>query len=485
MQIVSCPSCGAPVEFKSHASVQAVCEFCRATVVKEAGAVRDLGRMADVLEDYSPIQLGSAGTFGQRAFTVVGRIQLRYDAGIWNEWFLLFDDGGDGWLGDSAGRYVVTVEREPGAAWPAFDAIAVGRETDIGLGRAFIAAEKRTARCICGQGELPFRVGAGWEARVADFRRGGDFVTLDYSDGETPQLYAGAAVTLDGLQCQLLRDDEAIRASAGRYRGRVDALSCPQCGTAIAWVPGVTANLVCQHCRSLLDASTPAVAVLAIGEQAQQQRFTIPLGSKGTVGGREVRVLGAMRRSDDEGETWTEYLLHNPRAGFSWLVETGDGWWRADVMDTWPGTAGAVAVRLDGAAFTLMYQYRARVELALGAFHWRVRAGDTVQVSEYRHGQASLSSELNAEEYTWSRSSRVAADQVRAWFGLGAAPARRDASRAAMREQASPLGQSRGFLLWLFGLNAIPLLLHFRAAAPWVLVGMLALALPPFLFRHE
>ena len=61
MQTVSCPGCGAPVEFKSHASVMAVCEFCRTTVVKEAEAVRDLGKMSAVLEDYSPIRIGTAG----------------------------------------------------------------------------------------------------------------------------------------------------------------------------------------------------------------------------------------------------------------------------------------------------------------------------------------------------------------------------------------------------------------------------------------
>src|SRR5690242_9362109 len=108
MQTVSCPSCGAPVEFKSHASVVAVCEFCRATVMKDADAVKDLGKMSSVLEDYSRIQIGTAGSHGGRNFSVIGRIQLRYSAGMWNEWFLQFDDTSTAWLGDSSGLYTIT-----------------------------------------------------------------------------------------------------------------------------------------------------------------------------------------------------------------------------------------------------------------------------------------------------------------------------------------------------------------------------------------
>jgi hypothetical protein len=58
----------------------AVCEFCRAPCRQGADAVRDLGKMSAVLEDYSPIQIGTAGSYGGRAFTVVGRIQLRWRA---------------------------------------------------------------------------------------------------------------------------------------------------------------------------------------------------------------------------------------------------------------------------------------------------------------------------------------------------------------------------------------------------------------------
>ncbi|MCA1858371.1 DUF4178 domain-containing protein [Massilia oculi] len=476
MQTVDCPSCGAPVGFRSHASVVAVCEYCRATVLKEADAVRDLGKMSEVLEDYSRIQLGTAGSHGGRGFTVIGRIQLRFDAGMWNEWYILFDDGGDGWLGESAGQYVMTTRRELAPGWPAFDAIRIGQQVDIGFG-PFVAADKRVARCSGGQGELPFRVGQGWEARVADFRRGPSFATLDYSDAATsadpPMLYAGTAVTLEAMRCQLLRDEEQIKASAGRYRGQVDTLACPSCGTAIRYLPGLAANCVCPACSARVDASSPKVEVLRQGEQVARLPFTLELGATAKISGQEYRVLGAMRREDDEGEAWNEYLMYAPRGPFFWLVETDEGWSRAEVLDDWPAPPlpSQQTVRCAGADYTRTWDYPARVVAAAGAFTWRVAAGDTVQVVEYEHGQNGLSAEYTAEELSWSHSTPVAYDQLRAWFGL---------AQQAKPEKQPLTGRDIAWkaLLWMVGLNAIPLIFNFGTTLAWMLVGIVALFLP-------
>ena len=320
MQTVSCPSCGAEVKFRSHASVMAVCEYCNTRVLKEAGAVRDLGKISSVLEDYSPIQINSSGVLGGRAFTVVGRIQLRYSAGMWNEWYLQFDDATTGWLGDASGQYTATSLRPPIPNPPPFEQLRAGQQYQIGDER-YTASDIRTAECIGGQGELPFKVDDGWQAKVADFRRGANFVTLDYSDEGPPMLYTGVPVTLESMQMQLLRDDDRIKESAGRYRGKLDKLDCPSCGSAIQYLPGMTANLVCQACHAQIDAASPKVEVLKAGESVEAQRFTLELGATGKLGSQEFTVIGAMRRADDEGTEWTEYLLYGPRAGCDALAQ--------------------------------------------------------------------------------------------------------------------------------------------------------------------
>jgi ribosomal protein L37AE/L43A len=480
MQIVSCPSCGAQVQFRSHASVVAVCEFCRATVMKDADSVKDLGKMSSALEDYTRIQIGTAGVVGGRNFSVVGRIQLRYSAGMWNEWFLLFDDTGTGWLGDSSGLYTVTTEAQAGGALPGFDDIEPGKQYTI-AGQRFTASEKRSAACIGGQGELPFRVGEGWQARVADFRAGASFVTLDYSDSDTPALYNGVAVTLEEMKCQLLRDDEQIKASAGKYRGKLDALECPSCGTAIKYLPGVTTSLVCPSCQAQLDAAGPQAQILAQGEKVERVRTTIPLGAEAKINGVDYQVIGAMVRIDSELTEWTEYLLYNTRAAFFWLVETDEGWSRADVMSSWPEwrSLDADHADLDKVSYNKLYDYPATVKFAAGAFNWRVAAGDVVQVFEFESGQTKLAAELTGEELTWSRSTPVAFDQVKAWFGNGL---RADPLRKMPAQALASSRSATKFLWWILGLNAIPLLFNFSGTFFYVVLALLAIYLPAKLF---
>ncbi len=88
----SCPSCGAPVVFKSASSIFAVCEYCQSTLVRHDQALEDIGKMAALVDDRSPLQLGAEGSYKGVHFALIGRIQIRYSQGYWNEWHLLFDD---------------------------------------------------------------------------------------------------------------------------------------------------------------------------------------------------------------------------------------------------------------------------------------------------------------------------------------------------------------------------------------------------------
>ncbi len=468
MQQVSCPGCGAPVTFKSHASVLAVCEFCSTTVLKDADSVKDLGKMSAVLEDYSPFQIGTSGRIGGRSFTLIGRIQLRYEAGMWNEWYAMFDDGSVGWLGDSSGMYTFTFERDvPQDKVPPFSALAIGKSMRFEE-RSFLAAEIRTGQCVGGQGELPFKVGQGYEIEVADFRYANQFLTLDYSDDKV-RAYLGQAVTLPQLECQLLRDDDQIKESAAKFKGKVGALDCPSCGNSISYAPGVSKHLVCSACHAQIDSSTPKAQVVAAGAEIEAVHTTLELGAKAKINGTAHQIIGLMKRQDDEGEEWVEYLLYSSKGGFLWLVETNTGWARANVMETWPNWDRGENAQIDKFQYKKLYEYSAEVTFAVGAFNWRVNVGDTVQVIEFGQGQNKLAAEMTDKELTWSRSMPVAPDQIRAWFG-----------QAIDAEKASPEGElsSTKFIYWLLGLNAIPFLLG--ASGTWfiLLLAVLALYLP-------
>ena len=108
MKTANCPSCGADIRFQSAVAVMAVCGYCKSTLVRHDLELENIGKMAALLADASPLQLGTQGRYRDKPFTVVGRIQLRYSQGLWNEWYILFADQRGGWLGEMLGNYVVT-----------------------------------------------------------------------------------------------------------------------------------------------------------------------------------------------------------------------------------------------------------------------------------------------------------------------------------------------------------------------------------------
>ncbi len=165
----NCPACGAPVVFKSSASFHGVCEFCRSTLVRHGGNLDNLGRMADLVEDASPLRLGTEGRYKGVHFAVIGRIQLHYAAGIWNEWHVLFDDMRGGWLSDAGGEYTISFLKPPGGALPEFSTLKPNQELKL-AGRDFVVTDIEEAMCIAGEGELPFAFGAGYPAQLVDLR---------------------------------------------------------------------------------------------------------------------------------------------------------------------------------------------------------------------------------------------------------------------------------------------------------------------------
>ena len=81
-----CPGCGAPVEFRSAQSTHAVCGYCQSTVVRSGDVLQRLGKMAELFDDHSPLQLMASGRIqldGKDVpFTLIGRLQYKSDAGV-------------------------------------------------------------------------------------------------------------------------------------------------------------------------------------------------------------------------------------------------------------------------------------------------------------------------------------------------------------------------------------------------------------------
>jgi hypothetical protein len=413
MYKIACPACGAEVQFQSAASVMAVCQYCHSTLLRDADSVRNIGRMSDVIEDHSRIQITTEGQYQGKQFSVVGRIQLRYPDGFWNEWYLLFNDGSAGWLSDGSGQYTITLPGGKPNRTPGFEQIHPG-SVILWHDQKFTATDIRTAQCVAGEGELPFQVGSGWQARVADFRYKEQFLTLDYSGGDTPEVFLGIATTLEGLKCERLREADQVETTAGKLQGRINALECPNCGSGIDYAPGKADHLICPSCHAQIQTTGAQTEVLKKNDALGHVHTTLQLGDTCNLDNVKWRLIGLMRCRESTAEDlpeWTEYLFFDAKRGFMWLVETDHGWTRTSVLNKLPEDRRS-SVYLNGKTYTKQWEYGAEVTYAAGAFNWRVSIGDQTRVTDYVGPDGTLSLEMTAAEITWSLGREISAQRI-------------------------------------------------------------------------
>ena len=424
MKTAHCPSCGAPVSFRAAASLYAVCEFCRSTLLRDGEDLKNLGRMAELMDDPSLIQIGAEGTFRGQHFGVIGRIQLKHDAGLWNEWHILFDDQRSAWLSEAGGEYVVSSLVPVDTELPAFEALQPEMPVTIG-GRIFFVTDLQTARCIAGQGELPFKVESGYDVNTADLRGNDRFVTIDYS--ETPPLvFVGYPAKFDDLGLTNLKGGSEASLPATI---KATAFNCPHCAAPLTVHSGAIESIGCASCGSIIGIENENVKLLA--GTAQQMNIVpwLPLGSKGVLHEIEWEAIGFLRRSTrSEGVdyAWSEYLLFNAEGGFAWLTEYQGHWNFARTLSNPPSVSrGQASFRRKRDLFKLFSSGQAEVTYVVGEFYWRVAVGESCLVEDYICPPLMLSREVTDKEVTWSESEYLEPDALCAAFGIGAPPPKR------------------------------------------------------------
>ncbi len=431
--VANCPSCGAELTFRSRLSLYATCATCSTLVVRRDLDVEKVGEVGLLHEDGTLVKRGTRGRYKGKGFEVVGRLQYAFYApgddaravrvraaddtfaGTWNEWYILFDDGRDGWLGEAHGLFAVSFRTSGIPRVPAFDDLRVEGEVTLGTDVFWVQDLKR-ARVVSGEGELPFSVEGGYEAPVADLSSvGSAFATIDYSEAK-PLVFVGEWVRFDALDLTLLRDGgRGIRMSEPLER-----MGCPSCGAALEKKAGGTLAIACPYCESVLDAADPRHTLIARYERKQGPPPLIPLNARGTLLGEQLEHLGFVEKAvvvDGETYPWTEHLLYAPHLGYRWLVAANGHWALLTPTMSHPTVQGRTLMS-GGRSFEHFQSGEATVTRALGEFPWRVERGETTFASDYIAPPGLFSIERSAGEVAYTVGQYVAPELVQRAFGL-------------------------------------------------------------------
>jgi len=191
---------------------------------------------------------------------------------------------------------------------------------------------------------------------------------------------------------------------SGKFRYRADMappepapvvakrFTCPNCGGPVNLeLPGKSVTVRCPKCSSILE---PDHEVLKLRDKYNEQfpyRQWIPIGTEGILNGIKWKCVGMVVRGDDDGGTWSEYLLFNPYHGYRYLVESSGHWTLVEQVPGlgfdrsgrpgWYGPTGTI--KLAGKKLRYFTHYRATVKNIIGEFPWQASIGETNEVTEY------------------------------------------------------------------------------------------------------
>ena len=389
--------------------------------MREGDKLTRLGKMAELFDDHSPLRLMASGSFGKNAFTLVGRLQYKYSEGTWSEWHALLDDGSTAWLSEDNGAYVfmrpTTLQREV----PAEENFRPGLKTSIN-GQPFTVASNETVALIAAQGELPHLPELGSPFAMVELRSvNGEVLSIDYGPtlkGAAPNLTLGRSVMLDELKLSGLAD-ESVKDEKGRQ------FNCPNCGAPVTVALASSKTITCGSCNSIIDLSQGTGAQLVHAIQDEPVSTLIPLGSIGQLQGAPWQVVGFQHRmghepGDDEHFGWSEYLLYNQKRGFTFLVDSEEGWSLVKPVTGAPSlSADRQSATYLGTTYRLKETYDSQTTYVAGEFYWQVRRGQNTSNRDYAAGKSLLSMEESAKEITWSAGSQIDSDSVAKAFKQG------------------------------------------------------------------
>lgn len=381
-------------------------------------ALESLGKMGDLLQDHSPIQLNTRGSYKGGQFVVVGRVQYQYAEGVWNEWHILFSNGKSGWMSEASGSFVISFPVASHKVQADYSDFSTD-QTLLLVGQTFRVVAIESAKLVAAEGEIPFKFEPNANTVIIDLSNEHSFASLDYSE-RPPKLYLGEHVELAQLALKHLKENAYLSANT-----KVKSLQCPACAASIEVSLDSTQSMTCKSCTAVLDVSHPQAQIIQKYQVATHVKPTLPLGIEGEFETVKFRVIGFIRRQVVDSvyqSIWDEYLLHHPLKGFRWLTCSRGHWNYLTPMQKSPSVQSYWGGTPDQVTYLKKYKhferYHAKVIYVLGEFYWRVVFDQRAELNDYIAPPSMLSHERTGKESLWTQCEYVYAEELQSAFQL-------------------------------------------------------------------
>jgi hypothetical protein len=317
-QRVSCPSCGAAADICSPGVMQFTCSYCNSVIQINPDGLKDSGKKSRLITSISGLAINTTGTLHGKNFHIIGRVQygwtMESESGEWDEWFIEVRDH-NAWLSEDMG--ILRLEKEI-ASVEIDRNISVGETISVEKNE-FRIMEKRRAKCLGAQGQLPFQVIPDEEYDFIDGMDTSGKITLTVEfDEDLPTAFTGTIVkTAD------IKYEKTVSSVSGSSK----SVNCQSCNAPLQPEGNIAEiqTTVCGYCGAVNTASKGKAKDTGIKiDKTLADVLYLPQGAVGTIRGVEWHIAGRMRydwSEEDESEYDVEYLLYNEKEGYRWLHE--------------------------------------------------------------------------------------------------------------------------------------------------------------------
>ncbi|MBN2497843.1 MAG: DUF4178 domain-containing protein [Deltaproteobacteria bacterium] len=378
---ITCPNCGGSHDLVNPGISMLVCEYCQTTLYWSEDAAVHMGQRSILPQGDTRLYMGATGKLLERSFEVVGHVRLEVDRGGWDEWYLMIDGQKSAWVSEDGRQLALARSLKVEEALPRPDEIDVGYTVRLS-GMEFTVREIGEARCVGGEGQLPFTLLPGEQYPFLDLATadGQHNATLEFDEEEAPHAYLGRTLSHE----QLVVDDDRSPIGPSQEAKDVD---CPNCGGPVERPKDRdVATLVCTYCGAHLDLSGTEMAVMGINPKGFDPNFLLEIGQKGKLRGVEYEVSGRVLVRDEEGYDSREYILYNPGKGYLWLAEENGHFVLSQNTRQAPKThvfnlEPKYPVMVGDQEFLFFGEVRARIVYVDGALPWVANANDSFKAA--------------------------------------------------------------------------------------------------------
>ena len=453
---LQCPNCGGSHTLVNPGISMLVCEFCQATVYWSEDQALQLGTQSILPEGDTRLYMGATGTLLGKAYQVVGHVRLEVDRASWDEWYLQIDGKKAAWLSEGGRQLALSRPLKLEEEAPDPEDIQVGFRIKLS-GHVFSVREMGQARCVGGEGQLPFTLLPGEQYPYMDIATldGKHSGTLEYDEEGEPHAYLGQPLTHE----QLTVNDERPAVAASHEGKDVD---CPNCAAPLEKPSDrEVRTLVCSYCGAQLDLSAAQANVMGINSDKVRPNFLLEVGQAGTFAGQRYEVSGRLLYRDNWGFEGREYVLFNPDRGYLWLAEENGHFILSRPTKQAPTTLvfnlePKYPVKVGDQEFLFYEETSVRIAYVDGALPWLARVSDQFKAATLVAPPKQFGIESDGGEISYFVGDYMTPAEVWKAFGLRGEPWEVKGVHAAQPYIESPSAKGLQWIGLIFaGLNLL------------------------------